>query len=218
VKHPWPKVCLRDALEPVAREEPVDPLGEYRLLGVRLDGDGPFLRETVTGSETSASKLFRVASGDFIYSRLFASRGAFGVVDPELDGCYVSAEFPTFVPIKGAIDVRFLRHWFRLPETVARVSEGCSGSTPLTRNRFKEPVFLKLEIPLPHLAEQRRVVSRIDEIESQVRDAQRLGLQQQHDARLLLGAAFRRAIVGAPWRPMGEVALNHPGFPGDSFS
>ena len=98
---PWPTVKLGDLLARAAREEAVDPSEEYRLLGIRLEGQGPFLRETVMGTQTSATKLFRVAKGDFIYSRLFACRGAFGVISEALDGCYVSSEFPTFVAVTG---------------------------------------------------------------------------------------------------------------------
>src|SRR5262249_28188260 len=104
----WPLVKLADVLTRVERIEHVDPTKEYRLLGVRLDGAGAFLRERVLGTQTAASKLLRVAEGDFIYSRLFACRGAFGVVSRELDGCYVSGEFPTFVPVDGKIDINFL--------------------------------------------------------------------------------------------------------------
>jgi hypothetical protein len=76
----WPTEKLGEVLTPANREEYVDASKEYCLLGIRLDGQGPFLRETVMGTQTSAAKLFRVAKGDFIYSRLFACRGAFGVV------------------------------------------------------------------------------------------------------------------------------------------
>ena len=131
----------------VERSESVDASKEYRLLGIRLEGHGPFLRETNMGTQTSAARLFEVATGDFIYSRLFASRGAFGVVSEELDGCYVSGEFPTFVPVPGKVDVEFLKYWFRLPSVIATVDADCAGSTPLPRNRFKENFFLALEIP-----------------------------------------------------------------------
>jgi type I restriction enzyme S subunit len=107
-----------------------------------------------------------VQKGDFIYSRLFAWRGAFGVIPDDLDGCYVSGEFPTFNAIPEKIDAFFLLYWFRLPATIAQVDKNCSGSTPLTRNRFKEHFFLPLEIPLPPLQEQRRIVARIDELSS----------------------------------------------------
>lgn len=118
---PWPKVRLGEVLRRVVREEKVDALKEYRLLGIRLEGKGPFLRETVMGTQTSAGKLFCVATGDFIYSRLFAGRGAFGVITEALDGCYVSGEFPIFVPMKCNVDVEFLKYWFRLPSVIATV-------------------------------------------------------------------------------------------------
>jgi type I restriction enzyme S subunit len=186
MKKDWPRVRLGEVLRPVTRDETVDAAKEYRLLGVRLDGQGPFLRETVTGAQTAATKLFRVAEGDFIYSRLFACRGAFGVIGEELDSCYVSGEFPTFVPVPDRVDVQFLRYWFRLPRTIARVNEDCTGSTPLTRNRFKEQFFLVLEAPLPPLAEQRRVVARIEELAAQIHEARTLRHQAAEEAEALL--------------------------------
>lgn len=72
VSRDWPKVRLGEVLTIVSRGETVDASREYQMLGVRLEGQGPFLRETVSGTETAATKLFRVEEGDFIYSRLFA--------------------------------------------------------------------------------------------------------------------------------------------------
>jgi type I restriction enzyme S subunit len=183
---------------PADREEPVVLTKEYRLLGIRLDGKGPFHRETVTGSQTSASKLFRVAKGDFVYSRLFAWRGAFGVISEELDGCYVSGEFPTFVPVPGKIDVEFLSHWFRLPDVLAMVEKDCTGSTPLTRNRFKEEFFLALEVPLPPLAEQRRVVAQIEELSVEIREARSLRAQAANETDALhLSVLHHHFVAGS---------------------
>lgn len=186
----WPNIRLGEILIPVRREEAVDPAREYRLLGVRLDGNGPFLRETVTGSQTAALKLFRVANGDFIYSRLFACRGALGVIGRELDGCYVSGEFPLFAPVPGRLDVQFLHYWFRLPAVSARVDADCSGSTPLTRNRFNERFFVALEIPLPPISQQRRIVARIEELAGQIKEARDL-----RQAAALEAAAFKDAML-----------------------
>src|SRR2546430_13996149 len=122
MKNGWPIAKLGDVLAPIERTERVDATKEYRLLGVRLDGAGAFQRETVLGTQTAASKLSRVAEGDFIYSRLFACRGAFGVITHELNGCYVSGEFPTFLPRDGKIDINFLKYWFRLPRVIERVN------------------------------------------------------------------------------------------------
>jgi type I restriction enzyme S subunit len=178
----WPTVRLGEVLRQVSRAEPVDPTKDYRLLGVRLDGQGPFLRETVSGGETAAMRLHRVAAGDFIYSRLFAWRGAFGIISPDLDACYVSGEFPTFTPVSDRLDTRFLRYWFRLPTTLALVESDCSGSTPLTRNRFKEQFFLGLEIPLPPLGEQRRIVGRIEALAAEIESARRLRKEAVQEA------------------------------------
>lgn len=185
MKHAWPIVKLGDVLTSVQRMEKVDAAKEYRLLGIRLDGQGPFLRETVTGGQTSAPRLFRVVTGDFIYSRLFACRGAFGVIKDELDGCYVSGEFPTFRPKEDKLDVQFLKYWFRLPSIITAVDADCSGSTPLTRNRFKENFFSALEIPLPPLAEQQRIVARIEELASQIEEARTLRKQAVEQTAIL---------------------------------
>jgi len=201
---PWPKVSLGEVLRRVEREEKVDASKEYRLLGVRLEGKGPFLRETVLGTQTSAGKLFRVATSDFIYSRLFACRGAFGVIEADLNGCYVSGEFPTFVPMPGKVNIEFLKYWFRLPSVIATVDADCSGSTPLTRNRFKENFFLALEIPLPPLAEQRRMVARIEELAAQIHEARTLRHQATEEADALLRSILAHDKDAKP-TPMREL-------------
>ena len=203
-------VRLGSVLTPTVRSETVDASKEYRLLGIRLDGQGPFLRETVVGTQTSAAKLFRVAEGDFIYSRLFACRGAFGVISKELDGCFVSGEFPTFLPVPGKIDVEYLKYWFRLPRVIATVDADCSGSTPLTRNRFKENFFLALEIPLPPLAEQRRVVARIEKLAVQIQEARTLRDRAVEEAEALLRSIITHDKQAKP-TPMRElVKLRSP--------
>jgi len=164
----WPEVPLGEVLVATSRPRRVDPTAEYRLLGVRLDGEGPFLRETKTGAQISATTLSKVEVGDFIYSRLFAWRGAFGLIPVDLDGCYVSGEFPTFRAVPDRLDLSFLRYWFRLRSTLDVVLADCTGSTPLTRNRFKEEFFLRLRIPLPPLPEQRRIVARIEELQARI--------------------------------------------------
>ncbi len=195
MKKPWKPVGLGEVLAPVSRTEQVDQLKEYRLLGVRLEGGGAFHRETKLGSQLSTTKLRRVNDGDFIYSRLFAWRGAFGVIGPDLHGSYVSNEFPTFRPVDGKIDVKFLRLWFRLPTTISRVEADCSGSTPQTRNRFKEQFFLAMKIPLPPLSEQQRIVTRIEELAAKIEEVRELRQQVVEETdRLLVAMAHRRDL------------------------
>lgn len=202
----WPKVALGELVSQIARTEPVKPDGEYRLLGVRLEGNGAFHRETVLGTETSATRLSRIETGDFIYSRLFAWRGAFGIIGSDLNGCYVSNECPLFNVDAKRLNSSYLNRWFQLPATWRRVEEDCSGSTPTTRNRFKEGFFLKLEIPLPPLAEQQALVARLDALAEKTRQVEAHLDAADRDAEHLLALQFRDAIANVPLHPMAEVA------------
>ncbi|CAN5358172.1 hypothetical protein BH11PLA2_BH11PLA2_38260 [soil metagenome] len=202
----WPVVPLREVLTQVDRRQKVDVERSYRLLGVRLEGAGPFHRETVSGTETSAASLSEVKNGDFIYSRLFAWRGAFGRISPGLDGCFVSNEFPTFLANAQRIDTRYLEYWFRLKPTINAVAENCKGSTPLTRNRFKENFFFDLQIPLPPLPEQQRLVERIDSLAAKIEEAKRLRAEADSG----LDALCRSVLNGSGSKdstptPMGEL-------------
>ena len=90
----------------------------------------------------------------------------------------------------GKIDVEYLKYWFRLPSVIATVDADCSGSTPLTRNRFKKNFLLALEIPLPPLAEQRRMVARIEALAARVHEAQALRHQAAEEAEALLSSSY----------------------------
>lgn len=192
-------------LTAVSRYKRVDPTKEYRLLGVRLDGGGPFLRETKTGARMSATTLSRVETGDFIYSRLFAWRGASGIVSTELDGCYVSGEFPTFRAVPDKLDLEFLRYWFRLRSTLDVVLADCTGSTPLTRNRFKEEFFLRLMIPLPPLPEQRRIVARVEELAGKVEEAKHTAREAGESADSLWGSSSGAVFDELSLQPTNRV-------------
>lgn len=202
----WPMVRLGDLLVQVNRTESISPDGEYRLLGVRLEGKGPFLRETVSGIETSAVKLNRVATGDFIYSRLFAWRGAFGVIGSDLDGCFVSNEFPIFRANDERVIVEYLNYWFHLPDVWKRVEEDCSGSTPLTRNRFKEKFFFDLQIPLPLLPEQQAIVAHLDTLTEKARQISEHFDAIERDAHHLLAMRFHASIADSPCQMMAKIA------------
>ncbi len=202
----WPRVELGEVTSPVDRSEPVRPDATYQLLGMRSRIGGPFLRETKLGSEISAARLNMVAAGDFIYSRLFAWQGSFGVVPEDLDRKFVSSEFPLFSIKTKRLDGRFLTLWFGLPSTQRQVREYCYGSTPTTRNRFKERHFTKLRAPLPPLEEQRRVVARFDQVARLIAKRRKALAAADQDVDVLLHNAFQQVVRDADYLPMAEVA------------
>ena len=207
----WPVVALGEVAKPIKRLTVVEPGKIYRLLGMRSQIGGPFLRETKDGAGIAAAVLNKTKTGDFIYSRLFAWQGSFGVISEAFDECYVSNEFPLFRIDAPRLDSRFLAFWFGLP-WVQKVVEGdCFGSTPGTRNRYKEEYFLRLEAPVPPLDEQLRIVAKLDKVAALVREAEAIKANIRREVQALL----RALVQGAPERPhptipFGEVALQRP--------
>lgn len=175
----WSTVKLNDILERVEQSEEINTDESYRLIGVRLAGEGPFLRETKTGVEIKATRLNRVTKGLFIYSRLFAWRGAFGLVPPELDGGYASNEFPTYRINHAVVLPDFLRLYFSRPVVWQTVEKKCQGTTKASRNRFKEEFLLGMSISLPTLEVQQAIVERaksLSDLHTTLRDlAQEFG-------------------------------------------
>lgn len=158
----WSLVKLRTVLEQNITTEQLEPAKVYRLLGVKLEGRGPFIREEKPGSEIRARELRRVTIGQFIYSRLFAWRGAFGLIPSEMDGAFVSNEFPTFRINTERLVPKFIELYFKQAWVWDKVETYCMGTTKASRNRFKEKYFLNLEIPLPAIEQQNHIISRIE--------------------------------------------------------
>lgn len=199
----WPAMRIGKIARPIDRKVSVDPDKSYRLLGMRSQIGGPFLRETKSGSDISASHLNRVHTGDFVYSRLSAWQGSFGVIPRELDGAFVSGEFPIFEIDHARADARFLVFWFGLPASQKAVGMKCFGST---RVRFKREYFLDLSIPLPPLDEQRQIVGQLERLAGMIEERRKAVTATEADIRALLAKAFEGAIAGAARRPLNEVA------------
>jgi type I restriction enzyme S subunit len=181
-----PKVQLGEVLRQIERSEPVAAGRMYRLLGVRWYGQGLFVREEKIGVNIAATRLYSVQPGDFVYNRLFAWKGSFAVAGPEASGAYVSNEFPCFVTDPARVDPYFLLWFFRQERTWTEVLGLSTGATPTSRNRLNESAFLAMEILLPSLAEQRRVVGRIDELATQINEARTLRHETAPEAEALL--------------------------------
>lgn len=202
----WQPESLGNLVTEPKRRVSVHPEQPYRVLGVRLHGKGPFIRESLQGAEISASSLFRVAPGDFIYSRLFAWQGAFGVIPQELGGCFVSNEFPIYTVDAGRLDAEYLRYWFMLPSTRRTVEAACTGSTPLTRNRYNERFFKALKIPLPSLKVQQSIVAQLDGVSERLEVRRQAAALVDAELEAVLRSAFHRIIVDAPQVRMGDIA------------
>ncbi|WP_307802054.1 restriction endonuclease subunit S [Actinomadura violacea] len=140
---------------------------EYPLLGVRWYGQGAFHRETVTRESSKATTVYRVTAGQFIYNRLFAGKGSFGLVLPEFAGAFVSNEFPLFDTKSRRLSVDYLNLYFQQGRVWDYVEAASTGTTA-SRNRWKESQFLAHHIPLPPLPTQKRIVEVIGAVDDHI--------------------------------------------------
>lgn len=154
----WSLVKIGDLVKQVTDKVKVEPDSEYKLAGVRWYGEGVFHRETVKGTESSATYLTPLIPDAFIYNRLFAWKESFAVVQEELNGCYVSNEFPQFMINSERLLVRYLYLFFMCKSTIMAVNKASIGSAAVSRNRYKEEYFLNVLIPLPPLPEQQEII------------------------------------------------------------
>ena len=98
----WTPVRLGEVTTQVRDAVKVAVGPKYPLLGVKWYAEGPFLRETVSSETSKATTLYRVSPGQFIYNRMFAWKGAFGIVGDGLAGSFVSNEFLCSTATRGA--------------------------------------------------------------------------------------------------------------------
>lgn len=156
----WMRARIGTLVRQVNERIKAEPDKEYKMAGVKWYGEGVFHRETVRGDAMSASQVTPLVAGALIYNRLFAWKASFAVVPPEFADCYVSSEFPQFIPDTARILSEYLYLFCTREATIRAVNAASTGSSAVSRNRFKEEVFLNFEISLPPLAEQKATVAR----------------------------------------------------------
>lgn len=159
----WQKIKLGSALAVATDRHAVDAATSYPNLGIYSFGRGLFAKPDIDGDSTSATALYRVRAGQFIYSRLFAFEGAYAWVRPEFDGYFVSNEFPTFDPDPDQLDARWLATYLRSPDRWVELA-GSSKGLGVRRQRVPVDAVLAYEIWLPPLEQQREMLRTIDDL------------------------------------------------------
>jgi type I restriction enzyme S subunit len=180
--------------------EKVTATDDYPNLALYSFGRGVFPKPPINGRTTSAPMLYRVRSGQFIYSRLFAFEGAFGVVPQEMDGWYVSSEYPTFNVDSDRILADFARIAICRP-SVWKEMAGMTVGMGHRRQRLHPDAFLAYEIDLPSLYEQRGIVRAVGAGD----DLVAAYLTEASSARILLDAARSSLVVSLHARPVSEL-------------
>lgn len=193
----WDNVPLGEVLRQRAPDVTVDPTARYQFAGVYSFARGVFRAQERMGTETSYRVLVRIAEGEFIYPKLMAWEGGFGVVPPECDRCYVSPEFQVFQINDQRVLPRWIELFFKVPAHWQAIAGGSIG-TNMRRQRLHPRDLLKHLVVLPPLSEQRRIVTRIDEIAGKIAEARTIRNAASVDMTKLLVAMAHRVDLSDP--------------------
>lgn len=200
----WPLVTLGEILKKSEEWIDIEPDRQYQQVTVRLWGKGVTLRDLVLGAEIAATRRQVVRASQFILSRIDARNGAFGLVPGTLNGAVVSNDFPAFHLNCSLVVPEFLEWMSKTNNFVDLCKAASEGTT--NRVRLVENKFLRMTVPLPPLAEQRRIVARIEALAVKIDEARGLRREAVTDIQRLLFQSYSAITAGAPVLPMNEVA------------
>jgi len=198
----WPKVRLGEVLKMYDTSVPTNELSEINLAGVYSFGRGLFKRGPMFPAKTTYKSYNRLFTDDFVISIPKAWEGALARVTPEFEGWYLSPVFPTFRTDPDNLLPAFLE-WFCKRESVWTELQSKSRGIGARRESVHPKQFLSLEIPLPPLVVQRRIVTRIGELAAQINETRGLRQQVINEADALLASASTKIFrLKTGWKTM----------------
>lgn len=192
----WPLVKLRNLLKRTERWEERDVLMEYPFAGTYSYARGIFVGERKHGSTFALPKVQRIKTGDFVYCKIMAWEGAFGLVPEKANDCVLSGAFVTYEIDRDKLDPSFLAYYFKVPAHWKAIGSQSTG-TNVRRQSLHPSQFEAATIPLPPLEVQRRLVARIEAVAALVAEAQALRKEAVDEAEGLM-TAIRKKLFRLP--------------------
>lgn len=227
----WRETALGEMLTQTQRPVVVAAQDVIPYAGLHWYAGGVYKRNEANPIKVKTRTLNRLVRGDITYNRMWATKAAFGVVDPDTDGCLVSNDFPVFRASEDVLLPTFISLVFSQPDFQRSAAALATGTTE--RRRLKESDFLGILVLLPPLHEQRRIVDLIEAVDKAIEAAERVNatvsmvLQSMLEeewiqstgallpARVIAGLNFNRSFHDGDWietkdqdmPPKGEVRL-----------
>jgi hypothetical protein len=132
--------------------------GELRLVTVHFDGEME-LRDANAGSKFKG-RLFHADPGDVIYSKIDVRNGAIGIVPDDFGRVCVSSEYPVYTVDQNLAEAEYVKLVFRTDAFRRKINSMISGASG--RKRVQPADLVEVQVPLPPLAIQRKIVAAWD--------------------------------------------------------
>jgi type I restriction enzyme S subunit len=183
----------------------IDDFSNYKRITIKTKGQGISLRDAVEGIEIGTKNQFKVKENQFLLSKIDAMNGAFGIVPKECDEGIITGNFWTYNIDESFIDREYLR-FLCLKQVFTKFSiEASEGTT--NRKYLREDKFLNLSLNLPELPEQKRIVSKIENIKTKIEAIQKLRAEQEKEINNLRNSIYTDLQNEFNLVPIGQILV-----------
>lgn len=194
---PWPMVRLGEVAPLVRRPVSAEVDGNYPIISARSFGRGSFHQPNLEGHKLTWQRLFQVRAGDLLVSNIKAWEGAVAVVPDADDGMYCSHRYLTCVADPRRVLPQWLGVIFKTHAAVEQLAAASPGSADRNRTLSMDGLC-SVQIPLPPLAEQRRIVGRIDALTAKINKARGLRKEATAEAAAVWQRCARELLMKFP--------------------
>ena len=190
----WDAATIADVCEPAELRDPrQDPAGKFHYVDISgIDRTCKAIAEhqTLSGADAPSRARKAIRKDDVLVSTVRPNLNAVAMVPADLDGHIASTGFCVLRPNRAVIEPRYLFYRTFTPEFVTALTARVRGiSYPAVSDKDVKQV----EVPLPPLAEQRRIVEILDRAD----DLRRLRAEADARVNRILPSLFVR-MFGDP--------------------
>ena len=193
----WPKVRLGEVLTERRETPDSNDLDSGRVKIVeKISFSTGKIQLRSNGSTKTGMILVR--PGDLLISGINAAKGAIAIYDDSAsEPAAATIHYGAYIPNREMVDVHFL--WWMLRSRFFKelLSEYVPGGI---KTELKAKRLLPIPVPLPPIAEQKRIVMRIEELAAQIQEAHTFRQQAAEETAALVRSSLHH------W--MKRIAVN----------
>jgi type I restriction enzyme S subunit len=199
----WAAPAIQDVCSAVSKRGPSSnrPTFQYIDLGAIDNRSKAIAQATELHVETAPSRAKQVVKkGDVVFSNVRVYLENIALVPNELDGEVASTAFCVLRP-KAGIEPRYLYHYVTSKSFIQAVSDLQRGNSPPS---VQDGDVKSQRIPLAPTSEQKRIVSKIDELFSRIDEGERALEQVSKLVERYRQSVLKAAVTGELTREWRE--------------
>lgn len=198
LKYRYNTIPLKDVLSvPKMEWIDIEDDKEYPILGVHAQGEGVYINRIAKGKELTMKQYQRSKPMHLFYCKVRTVNGQWGIVYPEFSNSYGSSNMQYLSISQEKLNPSFLELLLRVKSITQEWDKNAVGADG---RHFPLKTLLNLQIPLPSLEEQNKIVQqyfdnikqaqKIEAEATKVEDAMRKWLMDN------LGISFNQEVNG----------------------